>query len=156
MDLTKAKEGDFVRVSYRGRLENGQVFDTTDEEFAKKEGIFQKDRRYGPLSVTIGESPLIEGFNEALIGMEKGVENEVVILSDKAYGDIDESLIKSIPIGLFKAQSIPLKVGTQVEAEDELGIIIKVDDSRVTLDFNHHLAGKTLIYTIKIEELKNG
>ncbi|MFQ5887525.1 MAG: peptidylprolyl isomerase [Candidatus Hydrothermarchaeales archaeon] len=153
--MAGAKEGDFVRVSYTGRFENGQVFDSTDEEVAKAEGIYVKERKYGLLSITIGKSPLIEGFNEALIGMEEGEKKKVVIPPEKAYGDIDETLIKSIPIGVLKVQGIPAKVGTQIETGDDIGRIIEVNDKRVKLDFNHPLAGKTLIYEIKIEELKN-
>ncbi len=153
--MATVKEGDFVRVSYTGRLESGQVFDSTDEKVAKKEGFYTKDRRYGPLSVTIGESPLIDGFNEALIGMEEKGIKEVVIPPEKAYGELDESLIKSIPIGVLKVQNIPAKIGVQVETEDSVGRIIEVNDERVKLDFNPPLAGRTLIFELKIEELKN-
>ncbi len=153
--MAKAKHGDFVRVSYTGRFENGQIFDSTDEDVARKEGIFEKDRKYGPLSVTIGESPLIEGFNEALIGMCDGEKKEVVIPSEKAYGDIDETLIKSVPVGVLKVQGIPAKIGTQIETHEEIGRIIEVNDKRVKIDFNHPCAGKPLVYEIKIEELKN-
>ncbi len=154
--MAKAKHGDFVRVSYTGRFENGPIFDSTDEDVAKKEGIFEKVRKYGPLSVTIGESPLIEGFNEALIGMGEGGKKEVVIPPEKAYGDIDEALIKSVPVGVLKVQGIPAKIGTKIETQDGMGRIIEVNDKRVKIDFNHYCAGKTLVYEIKIEELKNG
>jgi len=153
--MVKAKHGDFVRVSYTGRFENGQIFDSTDEDVARKEGIFEKDRKYGPLSVTLGESPLIEGFNEALIGMDAGEKKEVVILPEKAYGDIDKTLIKSVPVGVLKVQKIPAKIGTQIETQDEIGRIIEVNDKRVKIDFNHLYAGKVLVYDVKIEELKN-
>ncbi|MFQ5976463.1 MAG: peptidylprolyl isomerase [Candidatus Hydrothermarchaeales archaeon] len=153
--MTTAKKGDFVRVSYTGKFESGQVFDSTDKEVAKTEGIYTKDRKYGPLSVTIGESPLIEGFNEALIGMKEGGEKKVTIPPEKAYGEIDETLIKSIPVGVLKIQDIPAKIGTQIETQDLVGRIIEVNDKRVKLDFNHPLAGKTLIFEIKIEELRN-
>ncbi len=103
--MATVKEGDFVRVSYTGRLESGQVFDSTDEDVAKKEGFHTKDRAYGPLSVTVGESPLIDGFNEALIGMEEEGKKEVVIPPEKAYGKLDETLIKSIPIGVLNVQN---------------------------------------------------
>ncbi|MFQ6136822.1 MAG: peptidylprolyl isomerase [Candidatus Hydrothermarchaeales archaeon] len=153
--MVKAKEGDFVRVSYTGRFEDGRVFDSTDEGVARAEGIYVKERKYGPLSITIGSSPLIDGFSEALAGMKVGEEKEVVIPPEKAYGDVDEDLIKSVPIGLLKVQDIPAKVGTLIETNDGIGRIIEVDGERVKLDFNHPLAGKTLIFKIKLEELKN-
>ncbi len=64
-------------------------------------------------------------------------------------------MIKSIPIGVLKVQNIPAKIGVQVETEDSVGRIIEVNDERVKLDFNPPLAGRTLIFELKIEELRN-
>ena len=137
------KKGDKIKVEYEGKLENGEIFDSSE-----KQGQ--------PMEFEVGNGQLIKGFEEAVIGMEKGEEKEVTLESKDAYGDPNPQLIKTIPrdkIGIeqeLKAGQIlgvALPNGSQFPAK-----IIEVNEKEVKLDMNHPLAGKKLIFKIKIVE----
>jgi FKBP-type peptidyl-prolyl cis-trans isomerase 2 len=82
----KAQKGDTVSVHYLGRYPGGKVFDTSMEKEAKSAGLYNASRDYKPLRVTLGTGKVIQGFDEALIGMKVNEEKEVVIPPEKAYG----------------------------------------------------------------------
>ena len=82
----KAQKGDTVSVHYLGRFPGGKVFDTSMEKEAKNAGLFSPARDYKPLQVTLGIGKVIQGFEEALMGMMVNEEKEVVIPPEKAYG----------------------------------------------------------------------
>lgn len=79
------KVGKIVKVDYIGKFENSTVFDTSLEEEAKKAGIYMKGRIYAPFSFTVGKGQVIEGFDEAVIGMKVGEEKEFTIPPEKGY-----------------------------------------------------------------------
>jgi peptidylprolyl isomerase len=85
MDL-KAQKGDTVSVHYLGRYPGGRIFDTSMEKEAKSAGLYSPARDYKPLQVILGAGKVIQGFDEALIGMKVNEEKEVVIPPEKAYG----------------------------------------------------------------------
>ena len=70
------KKGDKVKVDYIGKLESGEVFDTSIESVAKEEGIYTPERPYEPLEFTVGEGQLIEGFEEAILDMNVGTKKQ--------------------------------------------------------------------------------
>jgi len=75
-----------VSVHYLGRYPGGKVFDTSMEKEAKSAGLYSPARDYKPLQVILGAGKVIQGFDEALIGMKVNEEKEVVIPPEKAYG----------------------------------------------------------------------
>ena len=81
-----AQKGDIVYVHYVGRYPGGKVFDTSMEKEAMRAGIHNPSRDYKPLQVTLGAGQVIQGFEEALLGMKVNEEKEVVIPPEKAYG----------------------------------------------------------------------
>ena len=82
----QAQKGDTVYVHYVGRYPGGKVFDTSMEKEATNAGIHNPSRDYKPLQVTLGAGQVIQGFEEALMGMKVNEEKEVVIPPEKAYG----------------------------------------------------------------------
>lgn len=139
------KKGDTVNVHYTGKLENGEVFDSS------------KDR--DPLVFTLGKGQLIPGFEAAVEGKEPGDSVTVRIAPKDAYGEIDEELIFEVP----RAQvpdNIPLEPGTPLHLSNEQGqqmdvTITEVGPDMITLDGNHPLAGKELIFDIEILDDKD-
>jgi FKBP-type peptidyl-prolyl cis-trans isomerase 2 len=128
-------EGDTVNVEYCGTLDDGSVFDSGTLD-----------------AVTIGETSLIEGFTNALIGMRVGERKTVEIPVDQAYGESDPARIQEVPIEQFGGDVPP--VGSQVQASNgATGTILEVTDTTVTVDFNHPLAGEDLTFEIEILEL---
>ena len=141
-----------VKVSYSGYVD-GKLFDTTDEELAKKEGIYNPRVNYGPVTIIVGRGMLIPGLDEALLEMEAGEERELELPPEKAFGKRDPSKIKIVPLREFKKHRVNPVVGMPVTIDGQVGKIVSVNGGRVLVDFNHQLAGKTVKYTLKIEEV---
>jgi len=144
--MEKAKVGDTVRVEYTGKFEDGQVFDSN------------KGRE--PLEFTLGEGKIIPGFEKAVVGMEVGEEKTVKIPPEEGYGEYIEGLVADVEREKFP-EDLKLEVGRQLVIPQKNGnqlivTITKVTDSKVTLDANHPLAGKTLIFDIKLKEIVKG
>lgn len=131
------------RVHYTGRLEDGSVFDTS--------------RGKEPLTVPLGLKRVIPGFESALDGMGTGDRKTVTIPPSGAYGAYREELVTEVPREKFKDQ-VDLKAGQFLQLTNPMGIVTKVrvkefDDEQVTLDANHPLAGKTLVFEIEVLEI---
>ena len=146
------EKGKVVKVSYSGYV-NGKLFDTTDEELAKKERIFNPRMMYGPLTVIVGNRELLPGLDEALLDMEVGEERELELPPEKAFGKRDPSKVKLVPYKEFRDRNIKPIVGLPVTIDGNVGKIVKVSGGRVLVDFNHEFAGKTVKYILKIEEV---
>jgi len=139
-----AKKGDKVQVEYEGRFEDGTVFDSS--------------KTHGKaLEVEVGAGKVIKGFDQALEGMKKGEEKEITLTPAEAYGEPNPELLKKIPkeqlpkeqeikpgmmllMGLPNGQQMPVKVAA-------------VEEKEATLDLNHPLAGKKLIFKLKLVEI---
>jgi FKBP-type peptidyl-prolyl cis-trans isomerase 2 len=138
------KNGDKVKVEYEGTFDDGTVFDSSE-------------KCGEPLEFEVGAGQIIAGFENAVVGMEKGDEKEIKLPPEDAYGDPNPQLIQKIPkdqlpdevmegmvlvMGLPNGVQIPVKV-------------IEVTDTEVTIDLNHPLAGKTLNFKIKIVDVSS-
>lgn len=148
------KAGDTIQVDYIGKLENGTVFDTSREDVAKQAGIYVNSRTYAPLTFVVGSGQMIKGFDNGVIGMKVGEEKTIKIPPEEAYGEYDKSKVQAVPIKDLNLTEVP-KVG-QVFG-DEYGNqykVIAVNDTHVTLDANNKLAGKTLVFDIKLISIK--
>jgi FKBP-type peptidyl-prolyl cis-trans isomerase 2 len=148
------KAGDTVQVDYIGKLENGTVFDTSKEDVAKQAGIYVSGRTYAPLAFVVGSGQMIKGFDNGVIGMKVGEEKTIKIPPEEAYGEYDKSKVQAIPIKSLNLTVVP-KVG-QVFG-DQYGNqfrVIAVNDTYITLDANSELAGKTLVFDIKLISIK--
>lgn len=99
------KVGDKIVVDYTGRIQGGEIFDTSIESVAKQNGIYNQNRTYGPLNFTVGKGEMIKGFDEGVVGMKVGETKTITIPPEKGYGPIDPNKIQVIPI----IQSIPAK-----------------------------------------------
>jgi len=145
------KVGDVVYIDYVGRIKDtNEIFDLTNEEIAKKENIYNPNFSYKPIPIVIGFNFVIKGLDEALLGMDVGEEKIVEIPPEKAFGKRNENLVKTFNLSEFKKQNIEIKVGEYVNINGILGKVISISGGRVTIDFNHPLAGKTLVYNVKI------
>ena len=144
------QEGSFVRLSYTGRMEDGRVFDTTDEAVAKEAGIHNPEAVYGPVLVRVGKGHVVTGLDEALVGKEPGEEGTVEVPPEKAFGPHDETRVESVSLAQFKEKP---QVGQTVEIDNREGVVSTILGRRVVVDFNHPFAGKTVTYSFKLEEV---
>lgn len=141
--MAQAKEGDTVKVHYTGRLDDGTVFDTSADR--------------DPLEFTVGTGRVIPGFEEGIVGMNTGESKTVTIPADKAYGPHHKEMQveiarENLPEGLDPEVGDQL----QVRGPDGNPVLVMVTDtneSTITLDANHPLAGKDLIFDIELVEI---
>ena len=150
----KVEKGDFVVFNYIGKFENGEIFDTTYENIAKEAGIYMEDRTYGPLGANVGVGELIPGMDEALLGMEVGERKNITIPPEKGYGMPRDDLIINVPTSEFKKAGIEPIEGAYIMTDSGIGQITTIGEENVTLDFNHPLAGKTLVFEVEIVDVK--
>ncbi|MEM4347823.1 MAG: peptidylprolyl isomerase [Candidatus Altiarchaeota archaeon] len=142
----------FIKVSYTARIKDGRVFDTTDEKIAKDEKIFIDGKIYKPLPVVVGEGHLLKSLDEFLEGMKVNETKTVELPPEKAFGNRDPNLVRLVPMRIFKEQKITPIPGMLIQLDGRNARIQTVAGGRVRVDFNSDLAGKYVIYDIKIED----
>ena len=150
------EEGDLIYVDYDVWVmpdnEDGEptLFDTTDEEKAKEEEIFDDESDYGARPLVIGGENIAEGFSEALKESDIDEEDSVEVPPEKGIGNRDPEKIELYSRREMDRRDIEPVEGKQVEIDNRRGRIIQATAGRVRIDFNHPLAGKTLKYDFKI------
>ena len=142
-------KGDIVRISYTAKLEDGTIIDTTDEKVAKEHGIYSEDYRYGDVYVIVGEGNVVKGFDDDLEGKEVGYKGEDVVPPEKGFGEYDPEKVDTISIARLKEKP---REGDRIKVGDRVGVVKRVIGRRAIVDFNHPLAGKTLIFEYEIKE----
>ena len=149
--MTKIKKNDFIEIDYMGKIKDSNlIFDLTNENDAKKNNLYQKDRKYGPVIICVGEKNIIKGLDEQIIDKETGKEYEFVIKPEHGFGKRDQKLMKLINANIFRKSNIMPMPGLQVNIDGMLGTIRSFSGGRVIVDFNHPLADKELVYKVKI------
>lgn len=132
-----------VLVEYKGMLEDGTVFDSSEEN--------------GPLDITIGAGQVIQGLDEVLANMEVGEKRTVTIPCEKAFGRYNEFNVQKRDLRYVpNAEELP--VGQRISfmgpgGQKVSALVQKIEDGYVYLDFNNKLAGKTLVYDLEIVEI---
>jgi len=145
------KEGDFVEIDYLGMIKNtGDYFDVTNEEKAKELGLYQPDKKFGPVVVVVGAKHVIEGLDDILLETEEGEERKIEIPAEKAFGKRDPKLITTVPLREFSKQGIMPRRGMSLDIGGSWATVKSVSSGRVTMDFNHSLASRDLVYEIKV------
>ena len=146
------KKGDFIRVEYTAYDDKKNMFDSTSGEIAK-----QLHGKEGPLLIIFGSDRLIQGLEEAVATMHKGDKKELTIQPEKAFGFRSKDLIKVFPESELLRRNINPRVGVVLELDTEegklFGNIKSINSGRVTMDFNHPLAGKIVKYEITLVDL---
>ena len=142
------KKGDLIAVNYEGRFEDGEVFDSSSREGHEH-----------PLEFTAGIGQVVPGFDNAVLGMEKGQEKEFTLKPEEAYGEYNAQLQQKVRRDQLPQDQEP-EVGMTIIAKTPDGSqfpiqITAIDKDTITLDMNHPLAGKTLIFKIKILDVNH-
>ncbi|MDX1674017.1 MAG: peptidylprolyl isomerase [Longimicrobiales bacterium] len=139
-----AEKGDTVAVHYTGKLEDGEVFDSS------------RDR--DPLEFEVGSGQVIPGFDRAVEGLEVGESREVTLQPEEGYGEPREDLVVDVDRSQFPDESEP-EVGRQVQVQvapgqNRIATITGIEEETVTLDLNHPLAGKPLTFDVELVDIK--
>jgi len=152
--------GDTVTIEYVGRFGDGTIFDTSRYEIAVEEGLDEAQDAtpsdYAALSFTVGAGDIIEGLDDALVGMKEEAEATVEVPPEKAYGEHDPERVREYDTDTFEGMvGQEPAVGLHVHAQNGLhGDVVAVRDDAVEVDFNHELAGKTLTFEIEVVDVR--
>jgi FKBP-type peptidyl-prolyl cis-trans isomerase 2 len=142
--MTAVKKGDTIRINYIGRLEDGTVFDSSEGGAS--------------LEFRVGDGEFLAGLEEGVLGMNLGETKKIAIPAEKAYGphvkervfECEKSRLGTLSpsvgqqLQMFRADGVPVQV-----------TVIAVSDSAYTMDCNHPLAGKGLVFEVTLEEIVN-
>ena len=144
-------KGDFVLLEMTGRaLETDDVFETTDEELAREEGIHEENRSYGPRLIVVGEGWVLKGLDDRLEGQKIESPTEVEIPPEEAFGERSPEDVRTVPFRILRSKGVNPVVGQQVELDGRTAMVRSVGAGRVQLDYNHPLAGRRIVYHVKI------
>ncbi|RLF18705.1 MAG: peptidylprolyl isomerase [Thermoprotei archaeon] len=145
------QKGDYVLIDYVARVkETGEIIDLTREDVAKETKFYREDGIYEPQLIIVGEGWVLEGLDEALTQMEVGEEKTIEIPPSKAFGERDPSKVRVIPAKELTKRGVTPRLGARVEVDGRLGVVRSIGGGRVTIDFNHPLAGHSIIYEVKV------
>ncbi|MDD2499424.1 MAG: FKBP-type peptidyl-prolyl cis-trans isomerase [Geobacter sp.] len=141
--MKRVQHGSIVTISYIGTLDNGRIFDSTEDS--------------GPLTFTIGNDQVFAALEQAIIGMASGETKNILIPAADAYGPrLDENIIK-VKREMFPADR-ELRIGEKLRIEfnggrERILIILDQNEHEVTLDGNHPLAGLDLTFALRLDEV---
>lgn len=141
--LTPIGPGTEVELTFSLRLESGEEIDGTGAK---------------PATFAVGDGKLLPGFESALFGLHAGDERALVLNPESAFGEFNEDNVQRIKRSSFQA-NMALTEGLMMSFADaqnaELpGVIVGIDDQYVEVDFNHPLAGKTILFDVNILRVK--
>lgn len=141
--MPQAQEGDKVRIHYTGKLTDGTVFDSSTGR--------------DPLEFILGSGMVIPGFDDAVDGLEVGATITAIIPAEKAYGPRREEMIARVERAQF-GEEMELALGQKYVLPQPNGgqailVVTDLNDTHVTLDGNHELAGKDLVFDIELVEI---
>jgi len=106
-----------------------------------------------PLEFVMGKGQIIPGLENALVGMKEGESADILVKAADAYGEVNPEAVQTLPIEQF--EGVDLKEGMTLYGQGEDGQTVQVtvksfNDKEVTIDFNHPLAGKDLMFSVTV------
>ncbi len=144
--MREVRNGDTIKVHYRGRLEDGTVFDSSEGR--------------EPLQFEVGGGMVIPGFDSGVLGMTVGQKKTITIPVDEAYGPVQEEMYMEFPKDRFPEDMNP-EVGMSLNMSNGSGqaipvVIAEILDEVVILDANHPLAGEDLTFDLELVDILGG
>ena len=138
--MAQAKDGDKVKIHYTGKLDDGTVFDSSEGR--------------EPLEFTLGDGKIIPGFEKGTLGMEVGERKTITVPPKKGFGAWSRNNIMTIKKSDIPENITP-QMGQRLQIPMEGGkvaqvTVTKIGDSRIEVDGNHPLAGKTLTFEVEL------
>ena len=141
--MAQAKLGDTIKIHYTGTLTDGTPFDSSHGR--------------DPLEIELGAGNVIPGFEAAVVGMSPGDTKTVTVTEDEAYGPRHEEAVQEFPRSAIP-ENIDLEIGLQLQAQGPNGkpmilTVTSLGEETVTLDPNHPLAGRDLVFELELVEI---
>ena len=145
--MKTVKQGDTVTIEYVGMIDDDEVVESSAET--------------GPFELEIGKGLMPAGFENAIIGLQKGDEKTIILQPEEAYGHKDENLLHTINKTVLGNNIDPkpgMVLGMTVKKDGQdhkvPALVTAVKGDEVTIDFNHPLAGKAVTYKVTIQEIR--
>jgi len=145
--MKKAAKGDHVIIEFEGMLQDGEIVESSADS--------------GPFEYEVGSGLMPPGFDTALIGMTEGEEKAVSLQPDQAFGPRDDKLLHTVKRNVFSESIRPqpgMVLGMTVEKDGRKqkipALVTAVSGENITIDFNHPLAGRTIIYKLILKEIR--
>lgn len=150
-------KGTLIFANYTARVKDtGEGIESTVEAEAKKLKIYEDSRRYEPRLVAVGEGWLISGLDAEVAKLSVGDKKEIELPPEKAFGARDPTQLRMIPLRKFGEREHELAVGDSVEIDNRMGTVRFIGSGRAQVDFNHRLAGKSIIYDFEVLKTVDG
>jgi len=144
-------KGSLILIDYTAKVkDSNEVVETTIVDDAKKHNLFQENVKYQPKLVSVGESWVLKGLDDALANAKAGDKLTVDVTPDKGFGERDSGKVRMIPLRKLGEDADKVTVGDTIEVDQKTGVVRFVGSGRVQVDFNHRLAGKTVVYDVNI------
>jgi len=138
------KENSVVTMHYELKNADGEVLDSSKGQ--------------DPLVYLHGAGNIIIGLEEQLVGKNVGDNVHAVVAPEKGYGMPVDALVQTVPREAFGDEIDKVEVGMRFQAETEQGpvpvVVTSMDDTTVTVDGNHPLAGQELHFDVSIAEIR--
>lgn len=145
------EKGTLIFANYTSRVKDtGEGIESTVEEEARKLKIHDDSRKYEPRLVAVGEGWLITGLDAEVAKMNVGEKKEIELPPEKAFGVRDPTQVRMVPLRKFGEREHEIAVGDSVEIDNRVGIVRFIGSGRAQVDFNHRLAGKSIVYDIGV------
>lgn len=121
--------------------------------------VIDTSRDKKPLEFKVGEGDVLEGLDEAVVGLENGTKKTVVVSPEKGYGKRKDNFLTKMPRNKSNEPDKGIEKGKIVRYKTEEGIfkyatVQKVEENSITLDLNHPYAGETLTFDLEILDVK--
>lgn len=150
------QKGTLVLVDYTAKVKDtGEVFETTREADAKSSSLYDANARYQPRLVSVGESWILKGLDDALLNTSVGDKLTIEVPPEKGFGVRDPGKVRMIPLRKLGDDAEKISVGDAIEIDERTGIVRFIGSGRVQVDFNHRFAGKTIVYDVNIVKSLN-
>ncbi len=139
--MEKAKLGDKVKIHFTCRLDNGTVFESTQQG--------------GPMELVLGRGKILPEIEQTLLTMKPGESSTVILPPDKTFGHYQPELVTEIDQGEFRDRGIQPTLGLELDIQQGVGRslqgrVTEFNGQKVRIDANHPLAGQTLNYDIQL------
>ena len=138
--MARVTSGDIVHLHYTGKFEDGTVFDSTEGS--------------DPLELIAGANDIIDGVSQGIIGLEVGESRTLTIPPERGYGTRDEGLARQVPLdALPEGIEVGDRVSTKAGGHEIVFVVTSIEGGEATIDANHPLAGKTLVFDLAVHSI---
>lgn len=137
---------DFIEIEFTAKTKDGEIFDSNIKEDLKKSNLNAEPK---PFIFALGEGMFLQSVDDYLIGKDLG-EHKIELSAEKAFGKRNPSMIQMVPMKVFREQKIQPIQGAMFNFDGRIAKILTVSGGRVMVDFNNPIAGKDVIYNIKV------